>query len=275
METGYLAERVRDVSPDRYLSVLYSPAEKRNDLLALYAFDAEVASLRDRVREAMAGEIRLQWWRDAFSAPQGDRTGNPVADALREVILQRGLPTAPLEALLEARVFDLYDDPMPDRTTLEGYLGETRSAVILLAAMILDPSGATQAADAAGHAGCAAGIADILATLPDQRRRGQCYVPADLLSAVGTSREALLAGETEAGRAVSAMVSLGREHLARYRSGLAALPSSTRAAFLPMASVEPLLDAVERLGVLALEKRPSVSPLRRHWLMARQALMRG
>ena len=40
---------------------------------------------------------------------------------------------------LDARIFDLYDDPMPTRNDLEGYSGETASALIQLAAIVLDP----------------------------------------------------------------------------------------------------------------------------------------
>ena len=41
--------------------------------------------------------------------------------------------------MLDARIFDLYDDPMPSTQRLEGYCGETASALIQLAAMVLDP----------------------------------------------------------------------------------------------------------------------------------------
>ena len=47
----------------------------------------------------------------------------------------------PFDDYLEARIFDLYDDPMPGRAELEGYCGETASALIQLAALVLDPRG--------------------------------------------------------------------------------------------------------------------------------------
>ena len=45
---------------------------------------------------------------------------------------------APLLRLIAARRFDLYDDPMPDLATFEGYAGETVSVLYQLAAMILN-----------------------------------------------------------------------------------------------------------------------------------------
>lgn len=270
-DAAFLADRLREADPDRHLSVLYAPAGKRPALLALYAFDAEIGALRDRVREPMAGEIRLQWWRDALAAPAGEAAGNPVADALRRAMAAHGLPLPALERLLDARVFDLYDDPMPDRGTLEGYLGETVSAVTQMAGLILDGTAAPRFAEAAGHAGCALGIARLLAGLPVQRRRGQCYVPADLLAAAGTTRDALLAGEPRSAPALAAMVALGREHLRRFRAAARDLPPALAPAFLPLAPVALLLSRTGRLGAAPAHSPARVSPPRRQWLMFRRA----
>lgn len=262
---------VREAEPDRYLSTLYAPRERRAALLALYAFDAEIGALRDKVREPAAGEIRLQWWRDTLEAPTGERSGNPVADALRAAISEHGLPLSPFDGLLEARIFDLYDDPMPDRTTLEGYLGETRSAIVQLAMLMLDREGAPRFAEAAGHAGCAGGVAELLKGLPVHRRRGQCFVPADMLSAAGTTRDALIAGDEGAAPVIAALVALGREHLRRFGEAARGLPPALRPAFLPLVSVAPLLGAVERAGARAFERSARISPIRRQWRMLRMA----
>ena len=55
-----LAGELRRHDPDRYVAALYAPADRRDDLIALHAFNAEIARIRDQVREPMLGEIRLQ-----------------------------------------------------------------------------------------------------------------------------------------------------------------------------------------------------------------------
>ncbi len=129
---------VRAADKDRFLASLFAPAERRRRLFALYAFNAEIARVREVVRTPIAGEIRLQWWRDALeaSAPSEVRA-NPVADALIDTIAACRLPVEPLLALIEARSFDLYDDPMPTLDTLYGYVRKTSSTLIELAAIIL------------------------------------------------------------------------------------------------------------------------------------------
>src|SRR5882757_7982754 len=186
-------DAVRATDHDRYLSALYAPADKRDGLLSLYAFNAEIAGVRDRIHEPLPGEVRLQWWRDVIAA--GAETGNPIADALGATIAANQLPKAAFENMLDARIFDLYDDPMPSRTDLEGYCGETAAALIQLAAMVLDPVAAPRFADLAGRAGCAQAITGLLLLLPLHRKRGQCFVPADILAAAGSSPLEFVAGD--------------------------------------------------------------------------------
>jgi phytoene synthase len=273
-DTGRLVmETVRTADPDRYVSALYAPDDRRGALLSLYAFNAEIAGVRDRIREALPGEVRLQWWRDVISSGDGTGAGHPLAEALIATIAAHNLPRQAFDNYLEARIFDLYDDPMPSRTDLEGYCGETASALIQLAALVLDPENAPRFAELAGHAGCAQAITGLLLLLPRHRARGQCFVPNDILAAAGTSPEEFLAGDggPAASRVVAAMIALAREHLSAFHSGAASLPPSLRPAFLPLALTGAYLDRLERLGPAALAKTPRLPLWLRHWLMFRRA----
>ncbi|MBZ9760284.1 phytoene/squalene synthase family protein [Mesorhizobium sp. CA8] len=277
MVTGDIVmDAARAADHDRYLSALYAPADKRDALLALYAFNAEIAGVRDRIHEPLPGEVRLQWWRDVIAAEGDTETGHPTADALRATIAAYHLPKAAFENMLEARIFDLYDDPMPSRTDLEGYCGETAAALIQLAAMVLDPAAAPGFADLAGRAGCAQAIAGLLLLLPLHRRRGQCFVPADILAAAGTTPEEFVKSEggAAAERAVAAMIALAREHLNAFEKGAPTLPVSLRPAFLPLALTRAYLDKMEKAGRSPLGGTATLSTLRRHWLLLRHA-MRG
>ncbi|WP_292591040.1 phytoene/squalene synthase family protein [Mesorhizobium sp.] len=269
-------DRVRAADPDRYLSALYAPADKRDALLALYAFNAEIASVRDRVHEPLPGEVRLQWWRDVIMAEGEAETGHPTADALRAAITASHLPKVAFDNMLEARIFDLYDDPMPSRTDLEGYCGETAAALIQLAALVLDPTAAPHFAELAGRAGCAQAITGLLLLLPLHRRRGQCYVPAEILAAAGTTQEEFVKGDGGPGaeRAVAAMIALARDHLGAFEKGAPALPVSLRPAFLPLALTRAYLTRIDSADRSPRLATATLSTLRRHWLLLRHA-MRG
>ncbi|BCH25222.1 phytoene/squalene synthase family protein [Mesorhizobium sp. L-8-3] len=270
---GQIAATLRAADRDRYLSVLYAPEGKRDALFSLYAFNAEIAAIRDRIREALPGEIRLQWWRDVLAASEGAGEGHPVAAALVETIRLHNLPRSAFHNYLEARIFDLYDDPMPSRVDLEGYCGETASAIIQLAALILDPAAAPAHTKLAGHAGCALAITGLLRLLPIHRARGQCYVPRDILASAGMSPEEFLAGAPDgpARHAVEATIALASDHLAAFLKNAPDLPPGLRPAFLPLAVVPAYLSKLSRNPAAALETSAGISDLRRHWIMLRAA----
>src|SRR5690606_4077190 len=94
-----------------------------------------------------------------------------------------------------ARLFDLYDDPMESRSMFEGYAGETASALIQLACLVLDQEEAPSVAERAGHAGVAQSVAGALLLMRKHSARGQLYLPLEILTATGLDREAFLAGE--------------------------------------------------------------------------------
>src|SRR6201989_772579 len=111
---------VREADKDRYLSALFAPAEQRGPLFALYAFAHEIATVRDRAREPMPGEIRLQWWRDVLDGERaGEASANPIAAGLLEAMARYALPARRLSDLIEAHSFDLYDDPVASFAVLE------------------------------------------------------------------------------------------------------------------------------------------------------------
>ncbi|WEJ11435.1 phytoene/squalene synthase family protein [Sinorhizobium prairiense] len=267
---------LRDTDRDRYLACLLSPAEKRHSLAALYAFYAEIARIRDTVKEPLPGEIRLQWWRDILENQQSDGAGHPLAEAILRCIREHHLPVRVLQDMIDARIFDLYDDPMQDRAALEGYAGETASALIQLSSLILDPENAAKSSDAAGHAGVAQTVAGLLLLLPVHIGRGQVYLPAELLSATGLDRETLLAGTDESAieRAIRAFCGLGRDHLAKARESTGAISARNFSAFLPVALAEPVFDRAEAAGVRILRQPLRPPQWQRQWRMWRASRRR-
>lgn len=263
---------------DRYLATLYAPAHLRDDLAALYVFNLEIARIRDAIRDPMPGEFRLQWWRDALNGTSPDTAArHPFAAAMADVIARHELPLPMLENYFEARIFDLYDDPMPSMNDLEGWCGETAGTLIQFAAMILDRDAALAAGgEAAGHAACAQAMTGLIRLFPLHRSRGQCYVPPEVLASAGLTRECFLAGsDAEQGAAVvSAMVSAARTHHRKFMDAVKSLPANLHPAFLPLAVVPVYLDAIDKTGAQALTGTPATGALRRNWQTFRCA-MRG
>lgn len=269
-------QTLRDTDRDRYLACLLAPADKRRPLSALYAFHAELARIRDLVHEPLPGEVRLQYWRDLLEGQShGSTEANPLAAELLLAIEAHRLPRATLINMIDARIFDLYDDPMENRNALEGYAGETASALIQLAGLVLSPAEAARSSQAAGHAGVAQAISGCLLLMPLHRHRGQLYLPLDILAAVGLDRDGFLAGKdvSRIAAAIDAFAGLGHEHLDKARAAGPVAPGILPA-FLPVALAGPILSKAQKLGTKILDQPFQASQWRRQLRMA-VAAMRG
>ncbi|MBV8851141.1 MAG: squalene/phytoene synthase family protein [Methylobacteriaceae bacterium] len=249
---------------DRWLATLFAPAETRPHLHALYAFNVEIARIRDVVSDPMPGEIRMQWWTDALEdAARGDVRAHPVADAFLDTVAKHELLRTDFAALIEARRFDLYDDPMPDMPALIAYCDATSSCLFRAAAQILSGERAEKAAHAAGIAYALTGL---IRALPAHASRGQCFVPVNLLARLGTSPADVISGQdTSTIRAALAELrTIARNHLMQAEALAASVPKARRPAFLPLAIAAVYLHAMERSGYNPFAVA-EVSQWRRQW----------
>jgi phytoene synthase len=265
---AHCADVVRQADRDRYLAALFAPADRRGALHALHAFNVEITRVREVAHEPLPGEIRLQWWTDVLKgARREEASANPIAAALLATIEAYRLPTAILGGLIEAHRFDLYDEPMGDLATLKAYAKATASALFAMGVQILTGAGVEEAS---GPAGISFTIAQLLYALPRHRARHQLYVPLDVLDRYGIAAQDVFAGQ-RASRLRPAMAELreiARGHLATAAARIAVLPHAALPAFLPLATVRPRLDRLERTEVFA----PSdLSAWRRQWLIWRAA----
>lgn len=245
----YVATFLREADRDRYFASLLVTAPERDAIQALYAFAADVAAIRDRAREPAAGEIRLQWWVDALGGEgHGSVRQNPLAAALLDTLASYDLPAGPLLRLLAARRFDLYQDPMPDIASFEGYAGETVSVLYQLAAMVLLGGGEVETGDAAGHLGVAHALVGHLRAFGYNASRGRIFLPMAVFAANGVTDGEILSGtDSEGLRGALAQVGdLARDHLDKARVAIAALPRPARTAFAPIALLSRQLRAVEQ-----------------------------
>lgn len=266
----HCAELVREADRDRYLAALFAPAEHRDALMALYAFNIEIARVRDLAREPMPGEIRLQWWREALAGERDiEAAAHPVAAALRETFARYGLSADPLQALIDAHSFDLYDEPMASLAAFDDYAAQTRAGVFNMAAAVL--GGLTPETQALGrHAGIAYTVAGVLSNLPLNGARRQLFVPQELLGRHGVVPEAVFARENSEGlrAALADLRAHAREHLAAGRETLRAVPVAALPALLPVATVGAALRAGERRDADPFKPVP-LSLLHRQWLLWR------
>jgi 15-cis-phytoene synthase len=269
-ERGDTVRRIaRDGDRDRALAALFAPRELRADLLALIAFNVELARMAEQASEPELGAIRLQWWREAVERAGGDEaTGHPVADALGAMLRRRKLSRERIGAMIDARAFDLAARIMSDGAALGAYLHDTAGSLFALTAECLGACGPSLEC-AATPAGLAYGLTGLMRALPVHAARGRVDLPADALRRHGTSPEDILAGNVTEGlfTVLSELRDQARAALGEARTHVAALDPPARAAFLPLGLVEPYLAALAK-GRDPLREIADINPLYRLWRLA-------
>ena len=266
---------VRAADRDRFLTSLFAPAEHRPALLALYAFNLEIARVREVVDEPLAGEIRLQWWSDVLEGEgrgegRGEVVAHPVAAALLASVARYRLGPERLKALVAARRFDLDNEPMRSLADLESYAEGASAGLIALAAQVL--AGGLDIAALSHHAGLAHAFAGLLAAFPIHAARGKVFVPLEILARHGAAREDAVGGQaTPHLHAALAELRLhARRHLRAAQQLLAAAPPAVIPALLPVALAGPTLARMERRGYDPFVP-VAIAPWRRQWLIWRAA----
>lgn len=252
------ADQVRRQDRDRYLTALFAPAELREDLLALYAFNLEVAKTAEVVSEAMVGRIRLQWWREAIGeiyAIDGARPrAHGVVVPLAQAVERHGLPRAPFERLIDAREADLDVEPPADLAALEAYAEDTAASLFALALGVLgspaDRGPAAQAAQAAQHLGIAWALTGLARAVPFHARQKRTYLPADLMAETGLDLAELFELKTspELARVIEAIAARAGDHLQAVRGLGNDLPEGARSLTLFTALAESHLSRLRRAG---------------------------
>jgi 15-cis-phytoene synthase len=264
---------VRAADRDRFLATLFAPAEHRDALFALYAFNVEITRVREAAREPLAGEIRLQWWSDVLGgAGRGEVAAYPEAAALLESMARYHLPAGRFEALIAARRFDLYDEPMATLADLEAYADGASSGLITLAAQVL-LAGAEPNIGALGHhAGVAHAIAGLLKAFPVHAARGQLFLPLEVLQRHGAGRQDVAGGRAtpQLRAALTELRQRVRHHLRAAQQLLAVAPPAVLPALLPVALAVPTLALMERRDYDPFVP-VELAPWRRQWLIWRAA----
>ncbi|ACK51775.1 Squalene/phytoene synthase [Methylocella silvestris BL2] len=271
---AYCETIVRRDDPDRWLASLFLPEGKRRYAHALYAFSLEIARVREVVSEPMLGEIRFQWWREALEQPdREDVRANPVAAAVTDVLVRFDLPSEHLLQLIDARQFDLFDDPMQSVDELEAYARATSSNLFCLTPMILEPETPSSGFGAASHGGTAYALTGLLRAFPWHAARGQCYVPLDILRRHGLERADAVSGRASPAllAALEEFRALARSHLEIFLTRIEGLPDLARPAFLPICLCEPYLRLMEGKCYDPFKTNVVLPQWRRQWALWRAA----
>ena len=231
-----LAALVRRHDRERYLTTLFAPADRREAMLALFAFNYEIAKTREVVSEPLLGRIRLQWWREGIDVAYGEGRvrEHEVMTPLGAAIRRHRLSRVDFDRLIDAREQDLEPEAPPTLVALEGYCRDSSGTLQTLVLEVLGEPGEI-ARDAASAAGTAYALAGLLRAVPFHARAKRQFIPRALADAEGLDLRDLfeLRPTPALATIVEHLAARAEEFLARARAHRSEIPRAAVPALLP------------------------------------------
>jgi len=265
---AYCQQKAAQSGSSFYRSFRFLPTARRRAITALYAFCREVDDVVDDATDVGVARTKLVWWRGQVAAIFGGVPQHPVAQALQPVVAEFALNEAQLQAVIDGMAMDLEQQRYLDFAMLERYCDLVAGGVGLMSAEIFGYSNpATRAY--ARDLGLAFQLTNIIRDVGEDACRGRIYLPQDELDRFGVSAADILGARHTPG-----FVALMRFQVARaraiYARALGALPAADRRAQRPglimAATYRALLRAIERNDFQVLDRRVTLSPLRKAWI---------
>jgi phytoene synthase len=251
-----------------YYSFLFLPTPRRRAITALYAFCREVDDVVDEVSDRDVARAKLAWWRQEIARTFAGSPQHPVAQALVPVVREFALPPEHFQTVIDGMAMDLEQARYLDFAALETYCYRVAGVVGLMSAEIFgytDPATRGYARDL----GIAFQLTNICRDVGEDARRGRIYLPQEDLTRFAVAPSSLLRAEhTEAFRALMAF-EVGRAQT-WYAKAMAQLPpadrKAQRAGLIMAAIYRKLLEEIARDGYQVLDRRTSLTPLRKLWI---------
>jgi len=256
-QLSYCAEQVRRFDNDRFMCSLFAPTDEREAMAAVYAFNLEVARIREIAREPLLGHMRLQWWRDALdSIYAGTPPRQDVAAAMADAVGRFGLGRGHFDRILDARSLDLDDLGPQTLAALVDYADGTSASLAELSLEILGVTGEASR-QAARDVGIAWALTGILRAVPFHAQARRVYLPAELNREVGLDVARLFESGPTAGltSVVAAICAKAWEFLGSARDYRSEVPKRALPALLPATLAAGYLRRLAKSGFNPFDAR--------------------
>ena len=268
---AYCQDKAASSGSSFYYSFMFLPPERRQAITALYAFCREVDDVVDECHDMQIAQTKLDWWRNEVRQIHEGSPTHPVGQALKDVSTRFNLPREQLLEIIDGMQMDLQQTRYLDWKALHLYCYRVASVVGLLSAEIFGYTN-RQTLKYAHDLGLAFQLTNIIRDVGEDARRGRIYLPIEELQKFNVPARQILDGKHDDNfrQLMAFQASRARQ---MYDQAFAQLPAEDRKAQRPgliMAAIyRTLLDEIEADGFQVLDRRTSLTPLRKIWIAGR------
>ncbi len=267
----YCQEKCAASGSSFYYSFLFLPPERRQAIMALYAFCREVDDVVDECSDISIASTKLVWWRMEVDRIAEKQATHPVGLALQAVAPGINLPKEQLLEIIDGMEMDLQQSRYLDFKGLSLYCYRVASVVGLLAAEIFGYTD-RQTQKYAHDLGMAFQLTNIIRDVGEDARRGRIYLPMDELKQFNVPAADILNAKYSDN--FSALMQFQYERAqGYYEQAFSQLPAvdrkNQRPGLIMAAIYRTLLEEIRDEKFQVLHQRISLPATRKLWLAAK------
>ena len=265
---AYVQQKAAASGSSFYYAFLFLPPPKRSAITAFYAFCREIDDVVDEVTDPSVAQAKLGWWRTEVARLMQGAPTHPAMQALEPHLSNYRITPEHLNAIIDGCEMDLTQNRYLDYANLQTYCHLVAGVVGEVAARIFGQSQPETTAYA--HAmGQAFQLTNIIRDVGEDAMRGRIYLPINELQQFDVKAHEILNRQMSDRFQALMRFQAERAH-GLYDQALTLLSLGDYRSQKPglmMANIyRSLLREIERDGFTVLDRRTSLTPLRKLWL---------
>jgi phytoene synthase len=264
----YCKEKSASSGSSFYYSFLFLDPQRRDAIMALYAFCREVDDIVDNDNDGNIAQAKLNWWKQEIENTFRNNPQHPVTRSLAKFIVHYQLEQQYFDLIIEGMSLDLTKKQYQTNDELDHYCFRAASAVGVLSAQIF---GVTQANTLryAEVLGLALQKTNILRDIKEDLDRGRIYIPTESLVKAGIQPDRLqqsIASDNYKRLILDQIEAI--EPI--YEQALSLLPDEDKkhqkAGLIMAAIYKKILKKIATNPKKAFEQRQTLAPLNKLWI---------
>lgn len=187
----YCKDKTKKSGSSFTISFIFLPKQKREAMIALYAFCREVDDVVDECTDYGVAQTKINWWKCEIENLYADTPQHPVSFALQPVVKTFDLAKAHFLEIIDGMEMDLQFNRYQNFQQLQLYCYRVASVVGLLSAQIFGFQN-RNTLKFAHDLGMAFQLTNISRDVGEDARRGRIYLPLDELEQANVSEQDIL-----------------------------------------------------------------------------------
>ncbi|PCH66069.1 MAG: squalene synthase HpnD [Gammaproteobacteria bacterium] len=269
----YCQDKAAKSGSSFYYSFRFLPEKQRQAIIALYAFCREVDDTVDEISDKELAATKLEWWRNEIILTFKGEATHPVGRSLQSALENFDLHEEYFMEIIDGMAMDLDQFTYPSFKNLALYCHRAASVVGLLSVEIFGYQDRATL-KYAENLGMALQLTNIIRDVREDAERGRIYLPQDELARFNVKADDLfnLKSSPELIELLKFQTERAKNY---YQKAMQLLPDcdrySQRTGLIMAAIYEATLDEIEKDGFGVMQRRISLTPLRKLWLAWRTA----